>query len=228
MYPLIVHAGDVKKIAMVHMIGSFYVLAWGLAFAVFVLFCEYVFYFCVQGGDVRFLSWGGQAHVRGQEFNENDPSKGRQTAPIGPGMSQFGPNYGGRFDNYYGPNYGQRTGGCWSSIKDFLCCGGRLFSAKIGSADDRRQFFDTKPGAYGAYGAMNYGKNSNMRLDEAAAVMRNWANNHQKIPNMSQYNMGPNYQPNLQHRPKVYNNIYKSQYSTVYSNIAPNYNTKFY
>src|SRR4051812_18819567 len=102
MYPLIVHAGDVKKIAMVHMIGSFYVLAWGLAFAVSVLFCEYVFYFCVQGGDIRFLMPGGQSHVRGQEVNDNDLNRSRHTAPIAPGMSQFGSmNYpGGRFDNY--------------------------------------------------------------------------------------------------------------------------------
>ena len=137
MYPLIVHAGDVKKIAMMHMIGSFYVLAWGLAFAVLVLFLEYVFYFIVQGGNLGFLAPGGQAYVKGQEHRDSDLSRGgRQTAaPIGPAMSQFGsPSYIGRFDNsYYGPNYVQkRSGGFWSSMKDFLCCGGRLFSAKIG------------------------------------------------------------------------------------------------
>lgn len=137
MYPLIVHAGDVKKIAMQHMIGSFYVLAWGLAFAVFVLFCEYVIYFIVQGGDSRFLAPGGQAFVKGQENQDYDLSKGRQTtAPITASMTQFNtPGYvgGGRFNGYYGPNYGQKGGGgLWTSFKEFLCCGGRAFSAKIG------------------------------------------------------------------------------------------------
>lgn len=235
MYPLIVHAGDVKKIAMVHMIGSFYVLAWGLLFAVFVLLCEYIFYLGVQGGDLRFLLPGGQAHTKGQESYDNDQDKRRKAVPISSTMTQFNtPNYIGRFDNYYGPNYTQkRSGGFWSSLKDFLCCGGRLFSAKIGSADDRRQFFDSKPPTHqfgSPYGSMTYGKTSNqMRLDEAAAVMRNWASSHQKMPNLNHYNLGSsNYPPNLQHRPKVYNNIYKSQYSTVYSNIAPNYNAKYY
>ena len=67
-----------------------------------------------------------------------------------------------------------------------------------------------------------------MRLDEAANVMRNWASNHPKMPNLNQYNLGGSYPANLQHRPKVYNNIYKSQYSTVYSNINPNYNNNKY
>lgn len=115
-------------------------------------------------------------------------------------------------------------------MKTFYCLKNSLKINKlnlvnIGSADDRRQFFDSKGiPSFAGYGAnsMNYGKN--MRLDETATVMRNWANN-QKIPNLNQYNLGPN----LNHRPKVYNNIYKSQYSTVYSNIAPNYNnTKYY
>lgn len=128
-----------KKIAIVHMIGSFWVLAWGLGIAVFVLLCEYIIYFVVQQGSARFLLPGGQSLVKGQEDRDNDPNRGRQTAvPIGPSsMNQFNtPGYIGdryRGGNYYGANYAQkRSGGIFTSIKEFLCCNGRLFSAKIG------------------------------------------------------------------------------------------------
>lgn len=42
MYPLIIHAGDVKKIDVIHMIGSYVLLAWGIGVGSIILIGEIV------------------------------------------------------------------------------------------------------------------------------------------------------------------------------------------
>lgn len=46
MYPLIVHAGDVKKITVTHMIGSLQVLGVGLFFSLIILIIELIYWLC--------------------------------------------------------------------------------------------------------------------------------------------------------------------------------------
>lgn len=57
MYPLIVHAGDVKKIDVKHMTGSLMVLAKGLAAGLFVLLCELVYHHWKRGRIPALKSW---------------------------------------------------------------------------------------------------------------------------------------------------------------------------
>uniref|UniRef100_A0AAN0N6H9 Ionotropic receptor 93a n=1 Tax=Polyphagotarsonemus latus TaxID=1204166 RepID=A0AAN0N6H9_9ACAR len=222
MYTLIVHAGDVKKISYIHMIGSFYLLKVGLALSFVVLVLEYLYHLIIQRGNLKFL-------FNRDKFKLNNFSDDNMTINYLNNLKQTSqinfknlPYIPGR-DTLY-PNYlNEKKIGFWTKFINFLCCKSRIISSRIDSADERRQFFDSNLNKYSSNVFTYYSTGNQLKIDEA--VMRSWAN-LQKIPTVNQYNLSPNFQPNFQFRPKVNNNIYNSQYSTVYSNLVPNYNLK--
>ncbi|RWS28262.1 glutamate receptor: ionotropic kainate 3-like protein 1, partial [Leptotrombidium deliense] len=141
MYPFVIHAGDVKKVQVKHMIGAFYILSGGLVAAILAMFCE-IIHFCrlrVRRPDTRpltFTQWlrkwyirltTGQLYADWYERNSDGTAKEKvaKSSPIaqagGYNDDRYGKSWGNGqrpkiFSTVYGMQYGAVYGNQLSTM----------------------------------------------------------------------------------------------------------------
>lgn len=198
MYPLIVHAGDVKKITVTHMIGSLQVLGTGLFFSFLVLLFELIFWLGYllprrrQEVMKQLASMTGSS-TSGSNANVFQMSLAEQQLLLSNTMA--GTGFLGWLRNFLNPSQKRRIGS---------------------SSGDRQRFL---PESNRSTTSIGFGRTS--ITGGTGGLERPWNVGGHGYQAGAAY---PNSIPSqLTYRAKMHPNLYASQYSNMYTNLARDY-----
>ena len=220
MYPLIVHAGDVKKITITHMIGSLQVLGTGLFFSFLVLLLELVYWASYLLPRRRQEVLKQLAAMAGRNSSTSQATAGAFLLSLSPAEQQLllsstmaGTGFLGWLRNYFNPNRKRRVGSS-SDRQRFLPEQIRLTGSGVG--------FAARTGSTQAgMGGLERPWNTGVGYQGMANVYSGDSANAAAAPITPTTTGIPS---QLTYRAKMHPNLYGGQYLHGQSSLARDYN----